>query len=497
VLSGVARVVFQTLSMCIGFFLTPFLVLKLGDYWFGLWTLINTIVVYFNYVDPGMDSALQRFMGVAIGKNDIEEQKKVFTNGQVLNSFFSFTVIVLVSIVSMFILNASFENHELVAQLVFFMGLSLGIHFLFRGYFSVIKANIRDDIIAFVSFIRALLNALLTVYFISKGYSLVALMLITIFASFAEVLIVVLLVKNISSAVKFSRHLIDNDYCWQMLKFSSKSFLMKISNLLKTQIDELVLAKFVSVNMVTYYAIAYRLTFMPFILVYRLFSGTLSYFSQLVGEENREILREKVLFLTKISIPFALLYCAGIFFLGKQFVTLWVGVKYAEVVYLPLILLSIYYSLDIVFIGLGNAITSMNRHKWMSIASIIEGLLNLSLSIYFTAVFGLGVLGVVLGSLVAKLVNVFIFTPIFFYFVISDNLNLQTSIYFKYLFKYTIFGISVYSVLYIIMGSLYLRIDSIYAVFLGVIPLGMGFIINIILCLNKRERALLHQKIFA
>src|SRR5690348_15144993 len=112
----------------ISFLITPFMVHRLGDFQFGIYTLAFSAVGYFDVLAQGIRSTLQRFVGRLSGTGEHEA----------LNSVFS-TALTVSVVVGAFIVTAFFglswvlpsffklgpAHRQLFAQLVILLGLNL------------------------------------------------------------------------------------------------------------------------------------------------------------------------------------------------------------------------------------------------------------------------------------------------------------------------------------------------------------------------------------
>jgi O-antigen/teichoic acid export membrane protein len=124
------RVAGLAISILVAFFMMPFLVHHLGDHLYGYWALIGSILGYYGIMDFGIVSAVQFYVGKAVGANDKEG-----ANRAISLSFFVFAaigvVILIVSTVIAFLahrfVDAAQALHcvtpcllwELASQLVF------------------------------------------------------------------------------------------------------------------------------------------------------------------------------------------------------------------------------------------------------------------------------------------------------------------------------------------------------------------------------------------
>src|ERR1700692_858837 len=74
--------------------LMPFIVHKLGDHMYGIWTLVATFVGYYGLIDLGLSSAVNRYLSGALGSGDQEECNRIVNTA--LRVYFALGAVVLV-----------------------------------------------------------------------------------------------------------------------------------------------------------------------------------------------------------------------------------------------------------------------------------------------------------------------------------------------------------------------------------------------------------------
>jgi len=124
--------------------------------------------------------------------------------------------------------------------------------------------------------------------------------------------------------------------------------------------------------------------------------------SRSYGEGNHEKLTRAFLFVSKISLLFAMLVCLLTILLGKAFVARWMGTAYEDA-YLPMAILALAVFLDVSqnpSIGLLYATFKNRYYTYMNAA---EGILNLVFSLILVRHYG--IVGVALGTLIAAILT--------------------------------------------------------------------------------------------
>src|SRR5215472_14291131 len=96
-------------QIVVAFFLTPFVIHRLGDRMYGLWVLVGTFIGYYGLLDLGLGNAITRYVARALGKGDREECGTVFSTA--LQLYICLGVVV-VALSAVFAFLSSFLAHS-------------------------------------------------------------------------------------------------------------------------------------------------------------------------------------------------------------------------------------------------------------------------------------------------------------------------------------------------------------------------------------------------
>jgi len=73
IVGSITRTFLTVVNMVISFFLMPFLIRHLGDRWYGIWTVVGSLIGYYYLVDFGLASAVRRYIAKYIGNYEHEK----------------------------------------------------------------------------------------------------------------------------------------------------------------------------------------------------------------------------------------------------------------------------------------------------------------------------------------------------------------------------------------------------------------------------------------
>jgi O-antigen/teichoic acid export membrane protein len=205
------------------------------------------------------------------------------------------------------------------------------------------------------------------------------------------------------------------------------------------------------------------------------------------SQQDLKGLRELLIVGTRISLLIALPLCLGFVFLGRQFITLWMGTEYAvsatflAVLAIPQFTAMSQYMATLVLAG-------MAKHKVLAYLVLAEGLANLVLSIILVRKMGL--IGVAWGTVIPDLILTAVVIP--WYTLGKLQLGFR---------EYLVRGFvrPVISVLPVVgLAFAFSRLTTpswaIFGVEVAVIA-GTVAIMGYFLCLNSGHRAMAHKKV--
>ncbi len=392
------------------FILMPFIIHSIGEHWYGLWVIVGALMGYYGLLDFGLGNASSRFTAKALHTGNPED-----IHYAISTSIGIFIIIGLIAlcISGLIILNAhlffsSEEDISIFRTVIFIMGCKVAISFPLTSFFGIISAKLRYDIVSYTTFFKIILRFILFYSYISHGYSIIALALITLFTELLGYFIIAYFALRLVPGIKIKPRYFNIHLLKQYIKYGKFAFLTAIGDMLRFRIDELVVAKFLALSVVTHYAVALRLIdyagqFMTSVL--GIFTPV---FTEYHTKGDYQAIREKFLFLVEISSMLSILLGSLMIILGENFIKLWIGDKFMDA-YIPLVILvvgSVFAQFSRTCIPILYAI---NKHKYYAYMTIIEAFANVFLSI--SLIQYLGMTGVALGTALPAFITKIFFQP--------------------------------------------------------------------------------------
>lgn len=180
---------------------------------------------------------------------------------------------------------------------------------------------------------------------------------------------------------------------------------LRISGVIVTGTDSLLLSAFTSVIQVGYYANYLTITNVIQQLMTKVIgasTGSIGSYSVEQEPEKAEKLFHKLQFLNFIILNFA---CLGIMFLSKDVITIWLGKKYVLSNLNTFLITFSFYFMNYRMLG-WNFVAVYGLAKYMKMFSINEVVVNFVTSFIFLKFLHLGISGVVLGTICSTVLTV-------------------------------------------------------------------------------------------
>ena len=399
-------------SLAVGFFLSPFILHRLGDLAYGVWVLAVSVVGYLSLLDLGMQSSVLRYVSKGHTQGDHKGASEALSAALWVRLRISAVVLVLSAVLAFFF-PVFFKVPAALAfdarWAVMLIGVSMSLTMSVGVAGGVLSGLNRYDLQNCVTLVQTALRVIGVVTVLKTGHGIVAIALCELFANSVGLCMQVTIARRLYPQLSIYFQRPERETLRKVWSYSAYAFLTTIAVQLVYQSDNLVVGAFVSASAVTFYAIANSLcrystqivgsigaTFVPAASTYEA-SGDMEGVRRLYVNGTRATLI--------ISMPILITFLVR----GKQFIRLWMGPQYAHRSGDVLILLAIP-----LFFAYANRTASaiaygIEKHKLMAVAAIAEGVTNLVLSI--TLVHWYGIYGVALGTLIPSILVQLTFWP--------------------------------------------------------------------------------------
>lgn len=399
-------------NMVVPFFLTPFVVRHLGSTGYGVWILAVSTVGYLNLLDLGLRSAVVRFVSKAQARGEEGEARKAILAALWFRVFIATAVaagsILLAAAVPHFYkIPADMMHAAQITTLLCALGVAVSLVSGVWG--AVLAATHRFDLLSYINMAQTLTRAGGVLLILHRGLGLVPLA-----AWELTVLLFVGLLTAGAAMLSFAPSRVrlakpESAVLRSIWSYSFTTFIFVIAVQIITGTDNIVVGAFLSVSVVTFYAIAGSLTGYAYQVSGALAATFVPMASNLEASGKPEKLRTMLIRGTQATLGLALPISVGLFFRGGTFIRLWMGPQYAHTSehILRILMLSMFFG--VADGTAGSIMMAIERHKPMARWAVYEAVLNLALSILLVR--RIGIYGVAWGTSISMLFTHLAFWP--------------------------------------------------------------------------------------
>lgn len=398
-------------NIVIGFFLSPFILHRLGDAAFGIWVLIFSVTGYYGIFDLGIRSSVIRYISKLTAVEDKEGLAKFFNTSLATYTFIGLATTAVTLIASRYV-GAMFKidpNFLPTAHWLFLIvGLSVAVGFPLGIFAGMLEGLQRFYLLNFTNVISLVLRAILTVMALHRGYGLLTVGLITVLLPLLSSVARAVLVFRILP-IPIGWKYVDRSVFSEMANYSGVTFVIQVAYKLRFKTDVIVIGKFLGSAFITQFSIGGRLVDYATEVVGSLAQIFLPMSSQ--SEAKGDINRLRKIFVAGNRACALVIFpvTAILVILGKSVIEAWVGRKYVAASYPIMLVLLLPTTLILAQNATPRVIYGMAKHRTLAWITSIEGVANLILSIVLVR--WMGVIGDAIGTAVPLSFTALYFTP--------------------------------------------------------------------------------------
>jgi O-antigen/teichoic acid export membrane protein len=398
--------------MAVAFFLSPFLVHRLGNVSYGVWVLAMSSVSYFGLLDLGLRNSVTMFVSKGHATGDHEGASEVLSAALWVRIQLGALVMLLcggfaVIFPLMFKVPPALASDARVVVLL--MGLNFAIYMSIGVFGGVLSALNRYDLYTLVVLAQLTLRVIGIVWVLNTGYGIVAIACCELFSATVGNILFVYVARRIypQLTIRLKRPK------WEILKkiwsYSVYVFLVMVAIQLIYQTDNLVVGAFVSASAVTFYSIGNSLCRYTQQLIGAMTATFTPAASTYDATGDASSLRALYYNGTRATMAISLPILVTLIFRGDNFIGVWMGPQYSRTSGTVLAILATALLFALPNTPASSIAFGVEKHKKVAMWTVGEAIANLTLSISLALKFGL--YGVAIGTLVPSLVVNLILWP--------------------------------------------------------------------------------------
>lgn len=433
--------VFKTaLTIIIGIINVPYTLNYFGTEKYGVWNVITSFIVFLTMTNLGLNSAAS----ILINKNSnfLIKLKILKRSARVL------IIVMPVILLILFLINyyypqwfkivyspKNIENEAKISAIIMIVFTLINLPFsLTSSAFNGFQKNYIENIFGIVTILLSTSCLFFVIQFkknlIFFAYlSSLSLLALNIFKLIYLQFIIVKFKTTNDNIIDEYNH--DTSYK-HILITGYRCMLGALASMFVLNTDNIVIAKYIGINHVTSFSVTYKLYTTIFSIIFLLNSSIVPIIGKNIANKKYiNYVYKNTLFLVVI---FGGLFWVGTLSIGKSIIYLWVGERGYAGVYVLFFLGAYSYIFSIVNLNYV-LINTLNLLKGVVYITLLEGILNLILSIFFGKLFGLS--GIALGTFLGTFISPFIIFPILLK-KRTNNLILQNNNFIKKHFLFSL-----------------------------------------------------------
>jgi O-antigen/teichoic acid export membrane protein len=399
-------------SSIIALFLSPFVVHHLGNSAYGLWILCGSLTWYLGLFNLGVGTAVTRYVAKFYAEANDREASSVVSSAMAIFLAGGAAAIFVSLILAAFVMPLFHvpEGYRFAARVVVILaGFNLAASFIGQVFSGTVSGLHRFDIFNLIAVFNSALTAVAIVLVLAHGKGLIALALIYLSFTVATGFAYAGVAKRLFPALKIRLGQCDRKHLKMIFSFSAYAFLLQVSLSLIFYTDSIIIGAFLSVSMVTFFAIAGNLMFYSRSLISGISSIMIPRASALETGGSREQVQMLTLKATRFASVVILPIAITFLIRGSSFIGLWMGPEYAGPSGRVLWILS----LGLIFFAADQVATytmmGLNKQKLVVLVVCAEALCNIALSV--ALVRSMGIFGVAWGTTLPSLAVSLLFWP--------------------------------------------------------------------------------------
>lgn len=387
--TALSRIINTIFAFVIQLILTPLVLGGLGQYLFGIYSLLNKVQGYMSFIDLRPSAILRYKLAVLQGTESMTEKRK-FVGASIYISFISMPLIIICGIVLAnffpIIFKISNQYLDLSRNAVFLLAVILSL----KSFLGIPEAILRGNNLEYKGmYIEPLRNVILVcLIWLSflLNYGLIGL-IISSFISF----VVAFFLKLIIQKRELPGYLPLKPEKKQVVEFTKKGswyLLSSFSFQLLQTLDVILIGIFFSPITITLFAVTKSLVFRVSEAFVTITGSVSASIGDLIGKKDISRLKELRLQLMRLNLIVGLVLFLYFSLFNKSFISLWVGVENFAGVYTNL---AISFTIPFIILSMTTQmiIDSFLKFKEKSFSIFAVSILTILMSIVFIKLWGL------------------------------------------------------------------------------------------------------------
>ncbi len=410
-------------GMVVTFFLSPFVVHKLGTAGYGIWVLVGSLTGYFGLLDLGIRPAIVKFTSKYYELKEYDKINEAVNSAIVISSLLAFVILIITAVIAHFadhIFNVPPEYAQDLRILVLLVGIKIAIEVPFAIITAIFNGLQRFDLNNVIGVSVLLIRSLSILIFLSMGGRLIAMGMILLGAGILETVIRLNVCHKILPTLKLNLRLARKSMLKDIYSFSIFIFIIGLSAQITFYANNLIIGSFLTAAAIAYYAIGANLIQYLRNIVLQITTTVTPVASAFDARAQNERLKKLLVLGTRycllVIFPIGIVYLI----LGENFINLWMGPEYGPPSSEVLTILMIAYFGFLSQLVSGSILYGLGKVKTYAFLNIGTAAANLLLSVLLIKPYG--IYGAAMGTAIPLVIYGTFVMPAYICRVLSMNL---------------------------------------------------------------------------
>ena len=216
-------------SFLITFFLTPFLVHRLGDESYGLWSIVMAFAGYYSLADFGLRGAGTKYIAEAYALNDRDRINQIVVTTISVYAVLASIVLLIVACTAWvfpILFETGGESITTIRWVVLITGTCFAIRLVGNSFASTLQALMRFDLSNMLSVGSQVLHTSLIVAAVVSGNGLLGMACGTLAAAVVTQTVQFILARKVLGRVSLSASMFSHSQMKELISFGSELFAM-------------------------------------------------------------------------------------------------------------------------------------------------------------------------------------------------------------------------------------------------------------------------------
>jgi O-antigen/teichoic acid export membrane protein len=392
------------IAIAVQFALVPYMVARLGDDDYGLWTLTFSVLGFLSLVDFGFTTSVVRFTAESRGTGDRDRRNRLLSTVLVLYLALAVACALLLAGLTPFygdLLGIPGDRLAVALPLLWVLAArSIAVSLPFGIFRSILFG---DGRIGWVNLLQAggsLLYGGASVAALATGGGLLGLAWANVGAFAVEHLAYLVVALRATPGLRLSPRLFDRTLLREAVGLSASQFVVTVSSLVLLRTDPLIVNAFLPLSAVALYGVALKVAENALMLVKQGVNVLGPHAAELAGAGRTDAVRRLLVTGSRFALAPAALMAAGALALGREGLVAWIDPTFGEAATV-LSVLMVSVALLVPQMVASGVFTMTGHHRLTALAAVLSVGTNLLASVGLASFLGLE--GVALGTLAATL----------------------------------------------------------------------------------------------